>query len=125
MVNRSKVQGTTWERVCRMSLQASLQKPVTRLAEEGIYDRGDLSVTIGDKEVIIECRDRETMQVHESLKKARAKAGEALTIVVWKRKKKVAGKAQRVPVGKPVAILDWDEMQVLLAELDRYRRGNA
>lgn len=119
MVNRSKAQGTAWERELRRALSEALQVPVRRLAEEGIHDEGDLEFEIAGQRFVVECRDRETMQAHTAVQAARTKAGQALSFVAWKRKRKVPGRTNRVQVGRPIAIMDLQDLITVIGLLGK------
>lgn len=117
-MSRSKAQGTRWEGQVKLEHQQALQIPVVRLAEEGMYDRGDLAFTLDGQEFVLECRDRSTMEVHKALAKARVKAGmAAITAVVWKRKLLQPGNQVRTQVGPPVVIVAFDDWLRLLQAL--------
>lgn len=120
-MSKSKAQGTRWEWELRQVFALTLRTfphMIVRLAEEGIYDRGDLAFRVGEQEVIIEARDRETMQVHTATQKAKRKAGSAWTIVVWKRKLKKPGHQVRTQVGVPVAIMPLTDLSDMLQRLN-------
>ncbi len=118
-MSKSKAQGTRWEAEFRRTLEAKLGVTVIRLAEEGIYDRGDLAFEIGGQEYVVECRDRETMQVHTATQKAARKASPTKVFVAWKRKRLEPGNIVRTQVGQPVAILPLADMVELLAQLGK------
>ena len=118
-MSKSKAQGTRWESEFRRTLEAVLDVPVVRLVEGGAYDRGDLAFRIGDQEFVVECRDRETMQVHKATEKARRKASPATVFVAWKRKRLEPGNTVRTQVGQPVAILPLADLVRLLAQLGK------
>ncbi len=118
-MSKSKDQGTRWETEFRRTLEAELRVPVIRLVEGGVYDRGDLALIIGGQEYVVECRDRETMQVHKASQKAARKAQPAKIFVAWKRKKLQPGNTVRTQVGQPVAILPLADMVELLAQLGK------
>jgi hypothetical protein len=113
-MSKSKQQGTKEERWQKLKLESQLEVPVTRLVEGGLHDRGDLSFRLGDREVVVEVRDRSMMEVHKATSKAKIKAGlEAWVVVMWKRKLLKPGNQVRQQVGPPVAIMleeDWIEM---------------
>jgi hypothetical protein len=118
----SKRQGTAWERELRLQLEQLVKVPVVRLAEGGTYDRGDLALHVGDQEIVIEARDRSSMQVHTATEKARQKAGpEAVAVVAWKRKIKKPGNERRSQVGRPVAVLDLADLIWLLRLIEEGR----
>lgn len=114
-MSKNKDQGTRWETAVKAMLRTWLQVPVTRLVEGGAYDRGDLALAVGELDLVVECRDRETMQVHTALDKARRKAPDSIVFVAWKRKKRQPGNQVRTQVGPPVAILALEDLMYLLA----------
>lgn len=120
-MSKSKAQGTRWESEFRRTLEGKLGVPVVRLVEGGIHDRGDLAFHIGDQQFVVECRDRETMQVHRATEQARRKASPAMVFVAWKRKRLEPGNTMRTQVGQPVAILPLADLIKLLAQL---RKGS-
>jgi hypothetical protein len=65
---------------------------------------------------VIECKARSSLNVQETLGKARRKAGGAPVILVWKRLVRVPGKQLRQPVDgeRVVVILSWDDFVRLL-----------
>lgn len=113
-MSRSKQQGTAEERRQKLRLEQVLGVPVVRLVEGGLHDRGDLAFHLGSQEIVVECRDRQTMEVHRAIGKAKIKGGMmAWAVVLWKRKALQPGNQVRTQVGPPVAIMlqaDWEEM---------------
>jgi len=112
-MSKSKQQGTKEERWQKLKIEAQLDVPVTRLVEGGMHDRGDLAFHLGSREVVVEVRDRSTMEVHKATSRAKMKAPGAWVVVMWKRKLLQPGKKVRQQVGPPVAIMleeDWLEM---------------
>jgi hypothetical protein len=121
MVNKPKAQGTAWETELVNSLSLDLGVQVVRLPEGGVYDRGDLSFEVAGTEVVIEARDRSSMQVHTATQKANRKATGALTALIWKRKILKPGNTVRSQVGRPVVVMplhDWVEL-VKMAQTGR------
>lgn len=112
-MSKSKQQGTKEERWQKIKIENQIGVTVTRLVEGGLHDRGDLSFHLGPKEVVVEVRDRQTMEVHKALSRAKIKAGTAWVAVTWKRKLLKPGTKIRQQVGPPVVIMleeDWLEM---------------
>lgn len=118
-MSKSKNQGTRWETELCGILTDVFDTEACRLAEGGNNDRGDISFDLAGREWVIEARDRETMQVHRAAVAAQAKAGNAISAVIWKRKKLKPGNTVRTQVGPPVVIMtlaEWLEMVVHLTE---------
>lgn len=86
-----------------------------RLAEGGSADRGDVRVYT-DREWVLECKDRERLNVHQSLEKALAKSGTPDTAVVWRRMTRAAGNSRRHQDGPVVVAMTLDRFLELLRE---------
>lgn len=99
-MSKSKRNGTRYERQVRQRLQAA-DLATTRLAEEGNNDAGDLLITSID--LVVECRWRQAMGIHQALGKAISKAqaqGHRGAMLAWKRTIPTGGAArQAVPGG--------------------------
>lgn len=115
-MSKNKKQGTAFETWTRKALNA-LNIKARRLAEGGAYDEGDVEAHLdGTTRWVIECKARSSLNVQETLGKARRKAGGAPVILVWKRLVRVAGKQLRQPVDgeRVVVVLSWDDFVRLL-----------
>ena len=111
MANPSKDQGT--RRETRTVNDHNRIPGVTawRLAEGGSNDPGDVAVRLstGDH-VVLECKHRDRLNIHQAVRKARKKVGvadlpfvPALVAVVWQRTVRVAGE-RGVPMGTVVCM---------------------
>ena len=101
--NKSKAKGTREQRRQREMLQAAGYE-VMVWAEEGINDKGDLLLTIGDWEVTIECKDAAALNAHGIVEKANRKApGDA--VLWWKRTEQKEGSERRTQVAKPIVCI--------------------
>ena len=126
MVNKPKRQGTKNE-VRVGDWFATFSKQVIRLAEGGTTDAGDLAIEdVNADWWIIECRDRERMNAHKVLAKAKAKAARAAeagkvpypigVILQWKRITLKEGNVQRSAEGEPeLFIMDGETLKRLLS----------
>lgn len=117
-MSKNKQQGTAFETWTRKALNA-LNIKARRLAEGGSYDEGDVEAHIGER-WIIECKARSSLNIQETLGKARRKAGGAPVILVWKRLVRVAGKQKRQPVSGEaiVVVLGWDDFVRLITQAE-------
>ena len=117
-MSKNKQQGTAFETWTRKALNA-LNIRARRLAEGGSHDEGDVEAHIGGR-WIIECKARSSLNVQETLGKARRKAGGAPVILVWKRLVRVAGKQKRQPVAGEsiVVVLGWDDFVQLVTQAE-------
>lgn len=79
--------------------------PHTRLAEQGINDRGDFTIDLPGFEVVVEAKKRNRLNVHATLEKAVRKAGHDRAVVWWRRVEKPVGGRNRVQVGSPVVAM--------------------
>lgn len=113
MVNKPKSAGTRWEREVLLRFEAA-DIQVTRLAEGGVNDLGDLM--IDDHGIVIEAKDRASMNVHGVLKDAVAKAkrGGFVAVVAWKRKGMKSGNTKRSPMGPPLVAMRLEDFIELL-----------
>ncbi len=122
-MSRNRAQGTAWQRAIVLEAERhGLQARV--LPEEGINDIGDVEITDkGGGTWVIECRNREKMNIHRTLGKATEKAhrnhpyGSRVSVgVIWKRMlPKEPGKTRRKPAGPPIVALDVSDYLALLA----------
>ncbi len=73
-------------------------------AEEGVNDKGDLLLTIGNWSVTIECKDIAAGNAHGIVTKANRKApGDA--VLWWKRTERKEDSKIRTQVGKPIVCI--------------------
>ena len=87
-------------------------------AEEGINDKGDLSLTIGDFQLTIECKDSAQLNAHGIVQKANRKApGNA--VLWWKRTERKEGSKRRTQVGKPIVCMTEEFFTSLLEYVRR------
>jgi hypothetical protein len=110
-MSKQKAQGTSHESWIVNELMAAGLKS-RRLAEGGSDDEGDVETTITGSRWVLEGKARQTLNVQQTLGKARRKAGGNTPVaVVWKRLVKVAGYTNRQPVEgeRVVVILGWDD----------------
>lgn len=115
-MSKNKKQGTAFETWTRKALN-SLGIGARRIAEGGSNDEGDVEAHLdGITRWVIECKARSSLNIQETLGKARRKAGGAPVILVWKRLVRVAGKQIRQPVDgeRIVVVLGWDDFVRLL-----------
>lgn len=114
MRSRPKDLGTAQEtRVVRAAQQKGLI--AERLAEGGAQDRGDVRI-LTDHEWIVEVKDRERLNIHQSLEKALAKSGTPDTAVVWRRMHRKPGNSNRTQDGPVVVALTLERFLGLLLE---------
>lgn len=115
-MSKAKAQGTTHESwiVNQFSAIGITSK---RIAEGGANDEGDVEVIINDTRWVLEAKARQTLNVQQTLGKARKKAGGLTPVaVVWKRLVKVAGMTNRQPVeGERIVVtLSWEDFLKLI-----------
>ena len=128
-MSRSKDQGTEWEReVLERCAAAGLR--AWRLAEHGQNDQGDLCIQTGTEHVIVEARCRSNLTVHPAVGQANSKARHPsaefparFAFIAWKRLVSTDGQRRR-QAGKPVAVLDLDDLLALLAGQGKVRLRN-
>jgi hypothetical protein len=97
-MSKARAQGTTHETWIVNSLK-EIGIEARRLVEGGAYDEGDVEAFINGERWVIEGKARQTLNIQQTLGKARKKAGGSTPVaVIWKRLVKVAGKTNRVPV---------------------------
>lgn len=122
--NKSKQQGTDFEREVTRKLAAALGPHwlVTPLRVGGRDDPGDILVQrIGSPfEVVIQARNRGSMNVHATLADAMRSAAKTsahrLAAVAWKRLERKEGAARRTQVGVPVVAVSLATFAELLAK---------
>jgi len=115
-MSKQKAQGTSHESWIVNELMAAGLKS-RRLAEGGSDDEGDVETTITGSRWVLEGKARQTLNVQQTLGKARKKAGgDTPVAVVWKRLVKVAGYKVRQPVEgeRIVVILSWEDFESLV-----------
>ena len=125
-MSKQKAQGTKLETWTRNALR-DLGFKSRRLAEGGAEDEGDVDVVINDTRWVVECKSTQTLNIQETLGKARRKAGGAPVFLVWKRLVQVAGKKMRQPVAgeRIVVVLGWDDFTDLLSAARDVTAGDA
>lgn len=110
LMSKARAQGTNHESwiVNQFSALGILSR---RIAEGGVNDEGDVEAFIDGTRWVLEGKARQTLNVQQTLGKARKKAGGGPVAVVWKRLVKVAGLSNRQPVEgeRVVVILSWDD----------------
>ena len=115
-MSKAKAQGTTHESWIVKGLQA-IGITSRRLAEGGADDEGDVEATIAGTRWVLEGKARQTLNIQQTLGKARKKAGGDVPVaVVWKRLVRVPGYQNRQPVEgeRVVVILSWDDFSRLV-----------
>lgn len=111
-MSKSKDQGTRFEtEVVRRAHDKGFR--AWRLAEGGAGDPGDVAITLspaGDT-LILECKHRQNLPIHEALHKAQEKAAKADlpfmvdgVAVVWKRTVPNPDGGRRIPQGTVVVL---------------------
>ena len=114
MRTRPKQLGTAFEtRTVRRAQDKGLV--AERIAEGGAQDLGDVRVYT-DPEWVLECKDRQQLNVHQALEKAQLKSGTRRTAVVWRRMVRKKGNTNRTQQGPIVAVVELDVFLELLAE---------
>ena len=114
-MGKSKAQGTKWETRIVTDLHHALghERMAWRLAEGGSTDPGDIATIINGEHWIIEAKHRERLNIHDAIKKARAKVAAAdlpfypyRTVLIWKRTDRSGGTSK--PVGA-VVVMDYND----------------
>ena len=120
MVNKPKIQGTAFETLTVNKLNDYGFK-AKRLAEGGSKDEGDIECEVPFTSilpyprVILEAKHRANLNVHQTLAKAKEKAGDLDVILAWKKTKRKNNSKVRVADGERVVyIVDEDLMFRLL-----------
>ena len=120
MVNKPKIQGTAFETLTVNKLNEYGFK-ARRLAEGGSKDEGDIECEVPFTSilpyprVILEAKHRANLNVHQTLAKAKDKAGNSDVILAWKKTKRKNNSKVRVADGERVVyIVDEDLMFRLL-----------
>ena len=129
MVNKPKIQGTAFETLTVNKLNDYGFK-AKRLAEGGSKDEGDIECEVPFTSilpyprVILEAKHRANLNVHQTLAKAKEKAGDSDVILAWKKTKRKNNSKVRVADGeRTVYIVDEDLMFRLLEKYEE--RDNA
>ncbi len=129
MVNKPKIQGTAFETLTVNKLNDYGFK-AKRLAEGGSKDEGDIECEVPFTSilpyprVILEAKHRANLNVHQTLAKAKEKAGDLDVILAWKKTKRKNNSKVRVADGeRTVYIVDEDLMFRLLEKYEE--RDNA
>jgi len=119
-VSRQRQQGTSHESWIVKAMQAIGLK-ARRLAEGGSADEGDVETFIGGVRWVLEGKARQTLNVQQTLGKARRKAGGLPVAVVWKRLVRVPGYSVRQPVEgeRIVVVLGWDDFIGLVSRAEQ------
>ena len=124
MVNKPKIQGTAFETLTVNKLNEYGFK-ARRLAEGGSKDEGDIECEVPFvgilpyPRVILEAKHRANLNVHQTLAKAKEKAGDSDVILAWKKTKRKNNSKVRVADGeRTVYIVDEDFMFRLLEKYE-------
>ena len=124
MVNKPKIQGTAFETLTVNKLNDYGFK-AKRLAEGGSKDEGDIECEVPFTSilpyprVILEAKHRANLNVHQTLAKAKDKAGDSDVILAWKKTKRKNNSKVRVADGERVVyIVDEDLMFRLLEKYE-------
>ena len=124
MVNKPKIQGTAFETLVVNKLNNYGFK-ARRLAEGGSKDEGDIECEVPFAEilpyprVVLEAKHRANLNVHQTLAKAKEKAGDSDVILAWKKTKRKNNSKVRVADGERVVyIVDEDLMFRLLEKYE-------
>jgi len=114
-MSKARAQGTTHETWIVNELNG-LGFTARRLPEGGTYDEGDVETTINEVRWVLEAKARQTLNVQETLGKARKKAGGNPVAVIWKRLVRVAGTKNRQPIEgeRIVVVLSWEDFISLI-----------
>jgi hypothetical protein len=126
MVNKPKKQGTTFE-----TLQVNLinkyngHHKARRLAEGGNKDEGDVEFfrvdyMLPNERWIMEAKNRQALNLHQTLAKAKRKAGKYPVIIAWKKLKKQKGQQRRSADGEPVVYCMDEKTFFALLHGERY-----
>ena len=127
MVNKPKIQGTAFETLTVNKLNEYGFK-ARRLAEGGSKDEGDIECEVPFTSilpyprVILEAKHRANLNVHQTLSKAKDKAGNSDVILAWKKTKRKNNSKVRVADGERVVyIVDEDLMFRLLENYEEVK----
>lgn len=86
-----------------------------RLPEGGVQDRGDIRIYT-DHEWVGEVKDRQQLNLHQTLEKAILKSGTTDTFVVWRKMIRTPGSTRRRQDGPVLVALTLDRFLALLKE---------
>ena len=125
MVNKPKIQGTKFE-TATVNLLKSWGFKAYRLAEGGMKDEGDVQVEIDNgilprPEVILECKARQNLNIHQTYHKASQKTNKPV-ILAWKKLVNKGSSVRRTPDG--VATLYIVSEEILKELLKNYGQRN-
>lgn len=114
-MSRSRKQGTKLETgTCLAANARGLN--ARRLAEAGTRDEGDVEIVTDAGRVVLECKARAALSLHEAWTKARRKApADARVAVVWKRLVRKDGNRRRTAAGPTLVAVPLDDYLDLLA----------
>lgn len=123
-MSKAKAQGTRYEtavtgRIRRWLLGWGDGTPdlsARRLAEGGCDDEGDVEAWLFASRVLVECKARQTLNIQDTLAKAKVKANDGLVLLFWKRLTRSNGNSRRTPVsGIPeVVVVTPEDLHELL-----------
>lgn len=114
---RPKDKGTREERRQRLMCEAA-GLHTQRLAEQGIYDRGDFTIDVPLwGEWVVESKNAAQLNAHATLAKALNKAGHDDVVLWWKRTERKPGAQRRTQVGRPIVAMSEDLFLDILREL--------
>jgi hypothetical protein len=114
MKTSPKAQGTRTE-TATVNTAQNLGLQAERLPEQGSNDRGDIRIYT-NTEWVGEVKNRERLNIHQTLDKAITKAGTPDTFVVWKRLTRNPGNTRRHQDGPIIVALTLDRFLALLKE---------
>jgi hypothetical protein len=121
--SKQKQQGTAWQRAVRHVMEVRGFK-VEVLPEGGVNDEGDLWVP--ELNMVIECRTRMQMNIHDATLRAQQKAAmirQARVAVAWKRLGLKPGNRKRTQVGVPIVAMPINQWMDLVTKLRRLEGG--
>ena len=122
-MNPPRKQGTALESAACLAAQARGLE-ARRLAEGGSKDHGDVELVTPTGRVVLECKARAALSLHDAWQKARRKApADADVAVVWKRLVRKAGNQRRTAAGPTLVALPLDDYLDLLARTGGDNRG--
>lgn len=116
-MSRQRDQGTKLETAIARKANDRLGLLARRLAEAGVRDEGDVEIVTPDGgRVVLECKARAALSLHEAWAKARKKApSDAHVAVVWKRLVRKVGNQRRTAAGPTLVAVPLDDYLDLLA----------
>lgn len=129
--SKAKAQGTAFESELKFLAENHLGQEwtVTRMADGGSKDEGDLLLTRINSEfsVVIEAKDMMQGNIHREVKKANVAARGRLSPVAWKRRVRKDGNTNRTQPYPPIVAMSVHQFFMLLwkaGEYERNRQGN-